>query len=97
MGLFKNLLESVAGIDLNKVKEAISNLAEQAANQTAAPARETPAYVPSEEAEAPDWTPAEWRDYFRGILQSAARARARYVFLGSMLDPRETIALRRGR
>ena len=70
MGLFKNLLESVAGIDLNKVKDAISNLAEQAANQTAAPVRETPAYVPSEEAEAPDWTPAEWRDYFRGILQA---------------------------
>lgn len=69
MGLFKNLLESVAGIDLNKVKEAINNVMEEQGIKTDAPARQAPAYKPAEEF-VPDRTPSEWCAYFRGILQS---------------------------
>ena len=94
MGLLKNLLESVAGIDLNKVKEAINNMAaEQGANQSADPGRETPSYQQPRQPQQPwqDQQPwqnqqpayrqpsdgyvrtksaAEWRDYFRGIIQA---------------------------
>ena len=58
MGLLKNLLESVAGIDLNKVKEAINNMAaEQGANQSADPGRKTPSYQQPRQPQQPWQSP----------------------------------------
>lgn len=69
MGLFKSFLES-AGIDLNKVKDAINNVIEEQGIKIPTPTEKKPAYVPAEDVEAPDWTPEEWCNYFRGILQA---------------------------
>ena len=50
MGLFKSFLES-AGIDLDKVKDAINNVIEEQGIKIPTPTEKKPAYVPSEDAD----------------------------------------------
>ena len=78
MGLFKTLLNSVAGKTLDQVKDAVNNFVQSqtGGNQPASgggsrsssnpePARQQ--YEPAQEV---DRTDAEWKAYFREILQS---------------------------
>ena len=68
MGLFKNLLKSVAGDAINQLKETLNTTL---AEQVPQPARKvTPASPSPEPVETPERSEAEWRAYFRDILQT---------------------------
>lgn len=74
MGLFKNLLNSVAGKTLEQVKDAVNNFVQNQAPGKAPGANTAPAaqaqprqYAPAPERER---TAAEWKAYFREIIQS---------------------------
>ena len=69
MGLISNLLKSVSGDTLNQLKETITAaVSELEAKAGARESSSTPSYAPT--TEAPDWTDAQWRTYFRDILKT---------------------------
>ena len=74
MGLFKTLLNSVAGKTLEQVKDAVTSFVQNQAPGTT----NAPAPAPARPATAPQYAPAqtversaaEWKAYFREIIQS---------------------------
>ncbi len=70
MGLFKTLLNSVAGKTLEQVKDAVTSFVQ---NQAPGTANATPAQTPPRQyapAQTVERSAAEWKAYFREIIQS---------------------------
>lgn len=70
MGLLKNLLSSVAGKNLDQVKEAVNNLVQNLSPGSAPAQNPQPARPQYYQEPVREKSPEEWKAYFREILQS---------------------------
>ena len=70
MGLLKNLLKAVAGDAIDKIKENIEQTVKANIPQQQRPVQAAPQQQRPEPQEQPERSAAEWKAYFREIIQT---------------------------